>query len=123
MVRLRTHSLLVLRRLQRRDVGIRFLHPRHRVVVQRCHRDSRDGLSDYQCGDIVEWGDGGVISRAVSRAGEGRVGILGELRYGITADGRNGKERVMGADECVSGHYIESDTGDVLVCNSDREWG
>ena len=33
MVRLRPHSLLVLRRLQRRNVGIRSLHPRHRLVI------------------------------------------------------------------------------------------
>ncbi len=30
---------------------------------------------------------------------------------------------VMGADECASGYHIEGDTGNVLVCDSDRQWG
>lgn len=77
MVRLRPHSLLVLRRLQRRNVGIRSLHPRYRLVIQGCARYRCDGLSDCQCGDKSEWGDGGVVSCAVSSAGEGGVGILG----------------------------------------------
>lgn len=98
MVRLRAHRLLVLRRLQRRDVGVRGVHPRHRTVVQGRDRGRRDGVSDCQRGDLVERGDGGIISCAVPRAGEGGVGVLGELWYEIMVVGRSrrGKRVLMG---------------------------
>lgn len=75
------NRLLVLRRLQRRDVGIRRLHPRHRALLQGCTRNCGRRLLDYQRGHQLERRDGGVVSCAISRAGEGRVGILGELWY------------------------------------------
>ena len=81
MVRLCPDSLLVLRCLQRRHVGIRRLHSRHWTLVQRLARDSRDGLCHHQCGDKLKRRDGGAVPCAVPRACESRVGILGELWY------------------------------------------
>lgn len=45
------HRLLVQRRLQRRDVGIRRLHPRHRALLQRRARHRCDGILNYKRGD------------------------------------------------------------------------
>lgn len=92
MVRLCAHSLLVLRCLQRRNMGIRCLYSRYRLVIQRRARDRRDGLCDRQCGDQSERGDGGAISCAISSAGEGGLGILGELWYDIMVVGGNRSE-------------------------------
>lgn len=82
MDRLRPHRLLVLRRLQRGDVGVRGLDPRGGAVVPGRARDRGDGVPARQRGHQPERGDGGAVPRAVPRAGEGRVGVLGELWYG-----------------------------------------
>ena len=124
MVRLCPDSLLVLRCLQRRNVGIRRLHSRHWTLLQRLARNSRDGLCHYQCGDKSKRRDGGAVSCPVPRACEGWVGFLGELWYVIIVivdqEGVEGAEK--GAKECASGYNIQSDTGDVLVCDPNGQW-
>ena len=124
MVRLCPDSLLVLRCLQRRNVGIRRLHSRHWTLLQRFARNSRDGLCHHQCGDKFKRRDGGAVSCPFSSACKGRVGILGELWYVITVNGnQEGVEREeKGAKECASGYNIQSDTGNVLVCDPDGQW-
>lgn len=100
-------------------MGIRRLDSRHRTLIQRRARDSRYGLFDYQCGNKSKWGDRGAVPCAVSGAGEGRVGILGELWYVIAV---RGSRRERGAKEWASCYNIEGDTGDVLVCDPDGQW-
>lgn len=100
-------------------MGIRRLDSRHWTLVQRRARDSRYGLLDCQCGDKSKRGDRGAVSCAVSGAGKGRVGILGELWYVVAV---RGSKRETGAKKRASCYNIEGDTGHVLVCDSDGQW-
>ena len=55
------------------------------------------------------------------RCWRGLAGDFGEVMVSVHRGWEKRKGR-KGADWCASGHHIESDTGNVLVCDSDGQW-
>lgn len=96
----RPNRLLVLRRFQRGNMGIRILDPGRGAELQGLVGHCGDGVHHHQRSHQLERCDRRAVPCPLSRAGEGELGVLGQL----------------------CSHCVEGDSGHVLVCNSDGQW-